>query len=42
MRTEVLMETQVTDLLPITDRLERGLKGVGPLGAGVVWKGSCA
>lgn len=28
------METQLTDLLEITDRLERGSKGIGPLGDG--------
>lgn len=30
------METQLTDLLEITDSLERGSKGIGPLGDEVV------
>lgn len=32
MRTEVLMETQVTDLLVVTDRLERKLKRLWSFG----------
>lgn len=32
MRTKVLMETQVTDLLAVTDRLERELKRLWSFG----------
>lgn len=34
MKTEVLMETQLTHLLEITNRLERGSEAIGPLGKG--------
>lgn len=37
---EVLMETQVTDLLAITDRMERGRKSHWSFGSWVVKKGS--